>query len=461
MPVKAGILLAIAALAGCGDNAGGRCDGSDRVCGGFVRDEDGRALILRGANLAGAHKNAPYTDAFAPADYARLHDAWGMTAIRFLIVWSAIEPSPGQFDDAYLDWVAERIGWANDAGLAVVLDMHQDVYGEGFGFDGAPRWTCDEANYTGFVPMQPWGINYVNSQVMACFDHLWTDAATSGELAAAWRHVAERLADQPAIIGFDPINEPSWGSYGIATFERDRLQPFYEHVITEVRAAAPHWVAFVEPSNSRALGFSTSLQPFAAHDVVYSPHLYDVNAESTGHFDPAHAQTLIDMGGEFAGEAERLGAGLWIGEYGGQGIDPQIATYMGAAYDAAAANSAGSMIWAYDEGGGYSLLDAQGNEVAPLVAAIVRPVPARVAGAPLGWSYDPTTSTFELRWHADSAITAPTEIMVPARVYPNGFTVECGGCSVELDAAGTTVRLGHVTGDPSVATIFPATSARQ
>ena len=31
---------------------------------------------VRGVNLAGAHKNAPYTDAFGPADYTRLSADW-------------------------------------------------------------------------------------------------------------------------------------------------------------------------------------------------------------------------------------------------------------------------------------------------------------------------------------------------------------------------------------------------
>src|SRR5262249_22825346 len=158
---------------------------------------------------------------------------------------------------------------------------------EGFGFDGAPRWTCDEANYAAFVPQQPWGLNYTDSHVMACFDHLWTDAGTGAAFAAAWRHVAEQLESQPAILGFDPINEPSWGSFPVATFERDHLQPFYEQVITAVRAVAPRWLAFVEPSNSRNLGFSTSLRGFSSEGVVYAPHLYDAQAEQSGQFDPS------------------------------------------------------------------------------------------------------------------------------------------------------------------------------
>jgi endoglycosylceramidase len=445
--------LLLVALAACGDNLAGPCDGREPVCGGFVRDGSGRALVLRGVNLAGAHKNAPYTDTFEPADYTRLRADWGMTAIRFLVTWSAIEPVQGQFDDAYLDWVAERIGWASDAGLAVVLDMHQDVYGEGFGFDGAPAWTCDASHYAGFTAKQPFGINYADPHVMACFDHLWTDAPTQAELAAAWQHVAMRLADQPAIVGFDPINEPSWGSYAVATFERDRLQPFYEQTIAAVRAAAPKWIAFAEPSSSRSLGFTTSLQPFSADNVVYSPHLYDVTAEQDAMFPVGDVPQMIQEAADFAGEAARMGTPMWIGEYGGQATDPQIAAYLSADYDGAAAVAAGSMDWAYDEGGGYALLDANDAEVAPLVDAIVRPAPAAVAGTPISWSFDPGSRVFQLGWHPEPSIDAPTVILAPARVYPTGVTVACGGCTVEV--TGNELDLTHITGEPATVTVSP------
>ena len=139
------VVLGVLAVA-CGDDRPAPC-GGDRhaVCGNQLLDAERRSIVLRGVNLAGAHKSAPYTDPFTPGDYAQLH-AWGFRSLRFLITWAAVEPTQGTYDDAYLDWVAERMQWARDAGLTVVLDMHQDVYGEGFGFDGAPRWTCDESN---------------------------------------------------------------------------------------------------------------------------------------------------------------------------------------------------------------------------------------------------------------------------------------------------------------------------
>lgn len=451
------VAVAVAAVGGCGGDPGPGdatppevCTGGYHVCRGQLRDPDGRAIVLRGVNLSGRQKSSPYLDVYTAADYARLRTEWGMTAIRFITTWSAIEPTDGGFDDAYLDELATRVQWAADAGLAVILDMHQDVYGEGFGFDGAPRWTCDEARYAAFVPRDPWALNYADENVMACFDDLWT--VRRDRMVAAWRRVAERLADSPAVIGFDPINEPNWGTYAVGRFERDRLEPYYDAVVAAVRGAAPGWVAFLEPSGSRNLGVPTGLIPFGYRDVVYAPHLYDLQAEQNGMFDPARRDALIGDAANDRTEADQLGAALWIGEYGGLATDPNVTAYLDAAYDAAAAAFAGTMTWAFDRGTGYALLDPDGNEVAVLVDAIVRPYPARIAGDPVSWSYDDAARALSVSWRTDPAITAPTVIIAPARVYPNGVTVECGGCTVDI--AGDEVRLG-AAGEITTATVTP------
>ena len=409
------------------------------MCGMQVRDTEGRAMVLRGVNLAGVHKMAPYTDSYTIEDYRRLHD-WGFRSLRFLITWSAIEPSPGVYNDAYLDWVSERMAWAHETGLAVVIDMHQDVYGEGFGFDGAPRWTCDPAFYDAFVPRDNWILNYSDTNVLACYDHLWTDPALGDAFARMWGHVAARLATSPAIIGFDPINEPHWGTYPVAMFEVDRLQPFYAKVIAAVRARAP-WIVFAEPSASRNLGFATKLARFDVPDVVYAPHLYDPSAELDGEFSPSRRDNLLATATDLAADAARLELPLWIGEYGGIGKSAQIGAYMDAAYDGAAAAFAGTMYWAYDRGGGYSMLDADGNEVTPLIDAIVRPYPARIAGEPLAWSYDETARALEVTWKPDGGVTAPTLIVTPARVYPNGVDVATDG-TAELRAGEVAITGG-------------------
>jgi endoglycosylceramidase len=422
-------LVVAVATAACGSDPA-----PAQVRDGFLHDAEGRAMIMRGVNLSGMQKNAPYLDDKTAADFMRVRTDWGFDAIRFVMTWAAVEPERGVFDTAYLDRVAERLAWAHDAGLAVVLDMHEDIYGEGFGFDGAPRWTCDETRYAAFVPQTPWYLSSTDPNVVACVDGFFTDAALRGEFALAWHTIAERFANEPAVIGFDVLNEPNWGSSPIFTFERDRLAPFYADVVAEVRAVAPTWVAFLEPSASRNLGIKTSLPAAAFPDVMYAPHSYDAMAEGGAGFDPTHRQTILDNVADLAYEAHQLGAGLWIGEYGGTASAPGIVEYMTAQYDAAGAVAGSTMYWSYDKSDGYSLLDADGNEKPTLLGALVRPYPERVAGTPQSYAFDAATQTFTATYAIDAAITAPTLISVPARVYPNGYTVECGGCTYEQRA---------------------------
>ena len=58
------------------------------------------------------------------------------------------------------------------------------------------------------------------------------------------------------------------------------------------------------------------------------------------------------------------------------------------------------------------------------VAGFVRPYAMSIAGEPLRMAYDLTARTFELEFRRDPAVSAPTEIFVPAFVYPQGYQVE-------------------------------------
>jgi endoglycosylceramidase len=398
-------------------------------------------VILRGVNLASAHKKKPYLSDFQPADYVRVRAEWGMNALRFLVSWAGLEPSRGVYDDAYLGEIEKRIGWARDAGLLVVVDMHQDLFGEGFGGDGAPRWACDEARYAAFKPATPWFFGYLDKNVGECFDALWTDADLRGHFVEAWRRLARRLAKLDNVIGLDPINEPFWGTYPISTFEADRLAPFYLEVVRAVRAEAPAWLVFAEPSASRNLGFGTSFPKLPTEGVVYAPHAYDPTAESGNGFDPAGREVFVQKIADMRAEADAIGAALWIGEYGGVPDKPGIAAYMTAGYDGAGAVAASTMYWAYDKDDGYGILRPDGSEKKELADVLTRPYPERVAGKLLSYSFDPVTRTATIRFEPDETIAAPTEIAVPARAYPGGFSVECGGCTVEEPAPPGVVRV--------------------
>ena len=429
--------FASAALLSCGSSSQSSSKPVDPAAGtfhvrdGFVRDPQGRSVILRGVNLAGAHKSPPYFGFHQPDDYVRVSRDWGMNALRFLVVWAAIEPQKGVYDDAYLDAVAQRMDWAKQAGLMVVLDMHQDVYGEGFslaGGDGAPKWTCDASHYAAFVPKTPWFLSYSDPNVVACYDGFWNDDELQSHYVEAWRRLAARVASSSVVVGFDPMNEPFWGSFG-TEFETTRLVPLYAKVVTAVRSVAPTWIAFAEPSSAHNLGLGTHIESFPFDNVAFAPHSYDSTAESGGGFNPKGHDVLVETIASYEDEAKSLNTALWIGEYGGP-PNPGIDSYMDAEYQGHGSIAAGSTYWAYDEDDtGYGLLMGDGTEKKAIVDAVVRPAPDRVAGDPVSWTFDAATSTFVLTYAPDRSIADPTIVSVPPRVYPGGYRVDCGGCA--------------------------------
>lgn len=401
-----------------------------RVESGVIRDPEGRAVLLRGASVSGRHKEPPFSDFHGPADYARMRDDWGMNAVRYLVSWAALEPERGVYDEAYLAEVRRRVQEASDAGLFVFVDLHQDLYGLGFpGGNGAPAWTCDASHYAAYTPTTPWFLNYLDPEVIACVDGFWSSRDLQSHAVEAWRRLAAALKDVDGFRGFDPLNEPYWGSTQYDVFEEKRLAPWYRQVIAAVRESRPDALAFLEPASSRNLGLASHLPAFTEPNVVYAPHAYDPDAESGLGFDPARRDAIIENVRLLREEADARGAALVLGEYGGTASHPGIGEYMDAVYAAAARVKAGATYWDYSKSDGYGLLAADGSEKPALLDAVARPYPERVAGTLEAFSFDATTRTLEVRFTPDATITAPTLIRVPKRGWPNGADVTCSGCT--------------------------------
>ena len=132
------------------------------------RMNDGRTLILRGANLGGSSKvpfhpdgatyraegffdhrqvsfvGRPFPLEEADEHFSRLR-AWGMTFLRFLITWEAIEHAgPGQYDEAVPRLCVSRSSKRRASTASdVFIDPHQDVWSRLTGGDGAPGWTLE------------------------------------------------------------------------------------------------------------------------------------------------------------------------------------------------------------------------------------------------------------------------------------------------------------------------------
>jgi hypothetical protein len=138
-----------------------------RILSNKILDEDGRTLILRGANLGGGSKqpfgppgwglkaeslknpeNASFEGRPFPLEEAEDHferlSRAGFTFLRLVITWEALEHAgPGIYDEAYLAYLRKILLEAEKKGISVFIDPHQDVWSRWTGGDGAPAWTLE------------------------------------------------------------------------------------------------------------------------------------------------------------------------------------------------------------------------------------------------------------------------------------------------------------------------------
>jgi hypothetical protein len=241
------------------------------IDGQWFKDEHGRTLILRGANLGGStkvpykpngatyiregffdHRNVSFVGRPFPLDEADEHlsrlRAWGMTFLRFLITWEAVEHAgPGEYDQEYLDYLYTVVKKAGDYGIHVFIDPHQDVWSRWTGGDGAPGWTLEAVGMdltrlseTGAAivhavhgdpfPRMIWPTNYTKLGAATMFTLFFggDDFAPHTQINGvpvqeylqshyvnAVQQVALRLKDLPNVVGYDSLNEPGGGFIGI------------------------------------------------------------------------------------------------------------------------------------------------------------------------------------------------------------------------------------------------------
>jgi hypothetical protein len=105
----------------------------------YFKDDKGRYLFMHGVNVSGSTKIPTTTD---PISYVgkpfKLNQAeqhfkklrkLGFNTLRLLTVWEAIEPyASGVYDEEYLDYFEQIVSLANQHGIYVIIDMHQDLF---------------------------------------------------------------------------------------------------------------------------------------------------------------------------------------------------------------------------------------------------------------------------------------------------------------------------------------------
>ncbi len=416
----------------------------------WIRDDEGGVLIPRGTNVEGSSK---WALDFLPPNYVTADDfrplveALGFDTIRFLVFWEAVEPVRGAYDDAYLAAVRQRVEAAGSVGLRVIIDMHQDVFGAGFGHDGAPRWACDEALYESFTPPDEWFLGYLEPEVQECFDRLWNDPDTRGAYAAAWGRIAAALVGADGLFAYELMNEPFWGTGTVRTFEREIAPRAYAEWIDAIRAHDPLSYVMVNPASASNVGLSSFLIPPDRDRLIYGPHVYPPSLERGTGWGGTY-ESVLELTGTVAGDSTRMNLPVVVGETGARANIDNALTFLDQVYDAFDRDRLGATQWEGGRGGpdSYSVLDETGTPSA-IGRAIARPHPSRTAGEPLAWSFD--GETFRFTWREPEGISGDTRITLPSVAFPSGANVEiAGGGEYRIERAW--VVIPPVGGDRSV-----------
>ncbi|MEO5874266.1 MAG: cellulase family glycosylhydrolase [Streptosporangiaceae bacterium] len=402
----------------------------------YVTDDRGRALILHGLNTAGSAKGPTGLPWITRDDVVRERTYLGSNAVRYLIQWKNVEPQPGTYDEAYLDQVAQRLTWYREQGVNVILDMHQDIFGpaacSGAG-NGAPAWATI-TDGLGCTPQSPWVLTYLQPAVLRAYDNFWNNNGRHPELrqryAAMWQHVADRFKDDPAVLGYDLMNEPFGGTRQFGFFEGPVLTPFYQRIVDRIRSVdRDNWI-FLEPQSlGPNQGLDSSLGKVRGSRLVLAPHFYpgavDLGGTYSGLTKALVQVEFLAWRSNMGRLAARHGWPLWIGEVGSMAMDvPGAPEFTRDWLKLTEDLRIGWSYWSNDLSGdptgankGVGPLDASGlTEVGEILA---RPFPRAVAGTPTALSYAGDALT--VSWTRNGA-TGPTEIWFPGTTTPRVTT---------------------------------------
>ena len=243
------------------------------------------------------------------------------------------------------------VDWCAQAGLYAILDMH-----------AAPGWQNPD-----------WHSDNANRHAL-----LWEHPHFQERLMGLWATLAERYRGNPAIAGYDLLNEPVTASprgvFSEADYRPDwpAINQLYRRLVTTIRKRDPEAIIFLE-GDFFSNQFAGLEEPFA-ENLAYSSHNYSLSCFGPGPYpgmirgewwDAARLQQAFD-GSEGVLFTRKHQAPLWVGEFGAvyngpaeevpdrlRALDDQLALF----------NRAGAhwTIWTYKDAGvmGWVSLDTE------------------------------------------------------------------------------------------------------
>lgn len=405
----------------------------------LLRDARGGNVLLRGLNVAGDAKVPPFRGIDDMHQLDVLPEL-GVNVVRLLFVWEAFEPERGRYDDSYLAYYANLVEALGARGMHVIVDFHQDAFSryatQGCG-DGLPAWAIRD-------PAQrqtpdngrrcvSWGIQMVlDSETQAQWKDFYAnvDGVRDSYLDLLER-VAQQLQAQPAVLGYDMLNEPGGD-------EVSEIAPLYEDAARRIRQNHPDAVLFVSPGALTSAGTRTALPRPTFDNFVYAPHYYDA---AVSQLHSWLGTSLADPVRQMDEQASAFNAPLFIGEFGAPAEGDRSREYIDEFYRQLDARLISAAQWNFTphwtperkDGWNledFSIIDDQGTLRATYR---VRPYPARVAGEAI--SFYAGEDRVELEWRHTPA-SGETRLFAPVALFGDRVNVQSSSeltCAYEDD----------------------------
>jgi endoglycosylceramidase len=492
----AALLFVVIAVAACNGAATAQAGVHTPLghAGRWITDPAGRVTVLHGLNMV--YKRPPYApDAigFGEDDAAFLASE-GYDTVRLGVIYKAVEPAPGVYDDAYLARIENTVDQLGRHGIVSLLDFHQDMYNERFQGEGWPDWAVQDDG----LPNQPqngFPGNYLAMPALQhAFDHFWANDPGPGGVglqdryAAAWRHVAERFASNHYVLGYDLLNEPWPGSTwqqcanpaGCPEFD-GRMSQFVQRVLAAIRGADPRSLVWYEPNSLFNNGAATQLADFKDAHAGMSFHDYCLASNEGGAGYSQACSTSDDLVMSNADKrSAATGDALLMSEWGATDDSPSLLGPLALADQ----HMMSWQEWHYcgcDDPTTTGSGDKQAIVLDPAkpptgsnlktstLDVITRPYPRVVSGTPVSWSFDPASKKFSLAYSTARAAApskrfrpgAVSEMFVPARQYPHGYAASVHGGSIVSKPGAAVLRVAACRGvDGVTVTVTPGSASR-
>jgi endoglycosylceramidase len=450
---------------------------------------DGRVVVLHGVNMV--YKRPPYIPAITGfgEDDARFLAEHGFNTVRLGLIYAGVEPSPGVYDDTYLERIAETVRILARHRIFVQLDFHQDLYNERFQGEGFPDWAVQDDG----LPAEPkvgFPGNYPAMPALnRAFDNFWANRPGPGGVglqdryAAAWRHVAERFRDQPYLMGYDILNEPWPGSVwptcannlGCPLFDQGPLAGLSQKVISAIRQADRANIVWYEPNILFNFGADSQHPDTGDSRAGFSFHNYCLLAgviPGASLPNPPQDETCGAFERNFVFEnaekqSRETGDALLLSEFGATddlGLIRRLVDY----------SDDYRLSWQYwhyctcddpttsGTGGVQALVPdparppGGANLRAAKLDVLARAYPQVVAGTPTAWDFDTDSKRFSLSYSTRGpggrsfASGGVSEVFLPPRRYGNSYRVAVAGAEVASEPGASSLRLRNCAGSARV-----------